>query len=430
MATWQAGQAIAGTGLTLRQRLSGEEPWGTIWRTTHQTHGLTITVFYRGDVGRALFEEAQPGLRRWQELAGRSIAGLLPILDINPNALCVTVADPGGPTLRERFAAGWQTLREPADALIALAKVLVFTKTYELPAVGITPDTVIETGKNPDAPWCLLPVAPGVRQHAGQMAAGRYTAPEVSGDAPLLDLNSDSYAMSWLALDIYRQDFSAPRDPATLRTELPFPRLRTILGNGLRPTKGVYDDPKFFQLALERWVKNEMAEDWKEEQERQAASVRKPWQQKLHDNQVLLKRVGIGAGSLLLVIFLVMCIPRLFTTSNTEKTPYGTVNLFFERLKAGDVAGAQKYTTGGATIQADALLREIRGMEAKNLTSRFGSAIPQVQGAGDVRTVKIDLKGVNGDLFMMAEMTIRQQPGGIWRVDELYYKPLREEAEK
>lgn len=431
MATWQAGQTIAEAGVTLRQRIGGEEPWGVIWRGTHATHGPVIAVFYRGDVGRALFDEARAGLARWQELAAaKLVAGLLPILELNEDAPYLLVPDGGGRTIRERFVGGWPSLREPADALVAIAKILVYTKTYELPAVGITPDNVIESGPHGDAPWSLIPVAPSATRQAAQVSAGRYAAPEVVAGGNIAELNADSYGLSWLALDIYRKDFSAPRDPARIREQLPYQRLRTILGNGLRLNKGIYDDPKFFQLALERWIKNEMAEDSKEEDERQAAQVRKPWQQKLHDNRTIITRAGIALGSVILLLLMVMCVPKLFVAGATEKTPHGLVKLYYKALVANDPATAKKYTTNMAGPMTDQLLAEIHSMEAKSQCSKFAQAVPGIQGDGAARNVKTDLKGKNGDLFMMTEMTIRQQPGGEWRIDELYFKSLVDEAQK
>ncbi|MCC5875474.1 MAG: hypothetical protein JJU11_04565, partial [Candidatus Sumerlaeia bacterium] len=211
-----------------------------------------------------------------------------------------------------------------------------------------------------------------------------------------------------------------------LRDAIPYQRLRVALTNGLKPSRGRYGDPKLTEIALRRWFRMEMEADINDITMAQAAAERTPLQQKIHENKKLLTQAGIGAGVLVVIILLVLAIPRMFTSRDSTQTPYGLVNLYHAALIDRNADAAKSYTTGEATPQTDRLLELIEEMKSQNLASDFSNAIPQVAGAGPVRTVKTDLRGSAGDTFIQTEMNISQGDDGIWVINGLFFNPTRE----
>lgn len=406
------------------------DTWGEIWRASHDTRGPVFLVCYNGPRGAAVLAEARPTLERWQQLAE---SGQFPhLLEIHEwvqigGATALIVRNPGGRTFREAFSQrDEKALKSRAGALANIAKGLVIAKHYGLHFAGITPDTVVEAQPNSDAPWRLIPVAPGARTNADVLSGGRYLAPELATSDKIDDLNADVYGLSWLAIEAFAGDFLLERNPARLREYVIFQRLRTLLSNGVTPAKGLYSDPKLFQIGLERWAKNEADDDLREVEEARAAAGRTKSQQWFHTHRRSLV-IGLVSAVILLILGLGLALmPRLLTASNTTKTPYGVTNLFFEALVARDTNKARSYTTGEATGQVEALMGAIATMEQQNLASRFAKAVPSVQGAGQSRNVKVDLKGRSGDLFMIAEMTLRQADGGTWAIEKLFFEPTRQ----
>ncbi|CAN5171959.1 hypothetical protein BH09SUM1_BH09SUM1_32020 [soil metagenome] len=427
MSEFDPQSAVARTSCTLTA-LVAEEEWGALWRGTHPEKGNVLVVIYGPSVGGlGLYDEAAASLQQWERLAsGGTAPGLLKIYQVarEENVVVLVAEDPGGRFLGEFAGDATIGLKDMGRCFAAIARSLIIARAYEIPFVGLTMFGAVEDKSQKDFPWRLLPIAPGARR-ASVLAAGRYAPPELADAASLPELNADSYSLARLWVDVLAQDNSFDFTKEKLREVVPYPRLRTMLNNGLTPAKGAYGDPKLTQIAIDRWLKEAADEDLKEVKETADAAGRSVAQQKLHENKGLLAKVGIGLAAVAVLVLLVMAVPAMFRSTNTNKTPYGTLNLYFAALAKGDTAGAKSYTMGEATPQTDNLKAEIERMEKAGLASKFGEGVPQVHGDGDVRTVKADLKGENHDLFMNVEMTIRKQPMTDWKIDTLFFKPLR-----
>jgi hypothetical protein len=414
---------------TLGEVVYADKAWGGIWHGEHASFGKVLFVIYSTGDGREMLKEALPVLERWKLLAHGSAPGLLNVLDVKADARVphVVVKGTDGSTLHTRIHHGQMEVKDRMRAIAAVAKTLSLSKTYEIPFVGIAPWSIIAV-QDHDAPWQLIPVAPGAVKHAKLLNHGKYIPPSI-GQGDINELNPDVFSLSLIGIEAVVGDFHGEESPVAKRDAVPYERLRMILTNGLKQNKGAYDDPKMLQLALERWIKAEADEDIKEHQAKVAASQRTPFQQRVFENRRLLIGGGGAVLGLIFCVFVVICIMNAFSSENTEHTPYGMLNLYFEAIEDGDAAEAKKYATGAAAIVTDNLLAEIRSLEERNLASKFAEAVPRVAGDTGTRTAKIDLKGENGDLFMEAEATIRVEPTGEWRITDLYFKPLRGEQE-
>ncbi len=423
------GLEIPETGCRLKQAVL-QDSWGEIWRADHSHHGQVFLVLYTTEAGEAVFEEALPGLKRWKEVSNSGmVPNLLPILEIHEETAfpSVLVQDPGGRSLRELASEGPLDVRVIASIIVAVARGLLLARSYEIFSVALSPDMIIEHPGG-QANWRLLPVAPNARQGALQIWNGRYEPPEIANSQYKLDeLSPDVYGLSWMFVDLIAGNFSLRRSSAMIREYVPYPRLRTLIENGVAPRSGSYGDPKLTQIAVERWLKNEAAEDIRAFQAKQPGNKKGKAQQVMQGKGRLIGQILILVLLLGFLICAVAVIPGLFQTQNTVSTPYGLSNLFLEELVQRDAQGAQAYAEGEAEGQVPRILREIEQMEQQALASRFAEAVPQVHGDGATRTVQVDLKGENGDLFMTAEMTIQRQDNGEWRVEQLFYKSTREE---
>lgn len=406
-----------------------EEAWGSLWRAEHAEFGAVIAVCYQGSKGRALFEECLPHLRQWEKIAGSAAKCLLRIRAlVEGKAPYLLVENPGGMFLHEKLvAAGPFGLEDGARCFRSVAQGLVYTNIFEIPHAGLAPYTLLEDPASPkEEPWKLLPVGPGALKNAKLIARGRYMAPELANHGTPADLRADSYAAAWLWAEAATGNLALKHNLEALSTALPHVRLRTILRGGFEPHRGVYMEPKLLQVAADRYLKTEAAEDRKDEEEARAAATRSPAQRWIaeHQPQLILGSKVLGVVvALLLVVWLV---PAMFTTTNTPRTPYGMVNLYLEALVARNLPAAQRFATGEAVGQTAAMLADIERMEKANLASRFSRGLPQVSGSGEARTVKVDMRGKNGDIFMAAEMTIRQASTGNWSVETLFFKAMRE----
>ncbi len=406
------------------------EPWGEVWRGSHPRHGAALFVVYTGPHGPALFAEALPGLRRWQQVAqSGTCPELIAIHEIREGSPAVVVAaDPGGPTLREIAAKGPIEPRKAMTIVRHAARAVLLARSYDTQAAGLSPDLLFQApaGSPADAPpWRLLPVGPNAPRAIVHVAGGRYLPPETAGHPSFLELCPDSYGLAWLAVELIAGDFMLPRDHTRIKEWIPYARLRTMLANGLTPAKGSYGDPKLIQLGIDRWLKTEAVEDIAEVEAAKRATERPPALNWIHQHRRTLIQAGVGVLVLLVILCGIYAVPRMLTPGNTTKTPYGVTNLFFEALVARDANKARGLAQGEGAGQVDRILEEIARMERDGLASPFAKAVPQVAGAGPARTVKVDLKGKNNDLFMIAEMTIRETATGDWKVDTLFFEPTR-----
>jgi len=415
--------ALKRAGLTGASSICREE-WGAIYRATHRTYGPVIAVLYAPE-SRSLFDAALPGLERWGNIAGGTVPGLLQIREVNgetdtPLVICT---DPGGPTLAD-YAAEPRALKDIAAVFLDAARDLALAKTYEINLAGLTPFTLL---LDPQAKaWKLLPVFPNSARGVKQLTGGRYAPPELEVGARLDELNADSYALARLWVDVLAGMPDRPLTPEAMRELIPHPRLRTLLRNGLTPSRGVYGETKLAQLGIERWLKKEADEDIAEVEEAAASAQRTPMQQKLHEYRPLLIKAGIAAAILLVLVALLVALPKMFATPKTTKTPYGMLALWGDALVARNAPLARNYTNPGAAAQSDALISDIERMERDALASRLKTVTPNVAGDGNTRTAKIDLYGTSGDLFMKAEATIKADDSGNWKIDTLFFQPQRE----
>lgn len=425
------GNLIQGTSYVLGDALA-EDAWGRLWRARDDQGKEVFAVTYETEAGAALFREALPALKRWREVATPSACPEhLPIVQIEEHGPIpfVLVKDPGGTTLREFSGGKPMDPSGAAKAMTAISGALLRGTSYDIHVHNITPDSIIAVPGDQSTPWRLLPIAPGVKKHADQVWNGRYAPPELARTDDINKLKPDMYALSWMLADLIAGDFSLPRDQSRLKEHLPYPRLRTLLGNGMRPRDGSYGDPKLTEMGLKHWVaadaQDDLAEARRAMQEAQGGGPAK-LKHSIKDNQKIITQ----AAALLLIVILILAgifiVPGMLRAKNTVNTPYGLSNLFIEALVERDADKARQYTTGEATGVVETMLREIQAMEDQNQASRFAEGVPVVAGAGNARTVKVDLKGENGDLFMIAEMTIQREDGNEWKVEKLFYKSTRE----
>ncbi len=414
-------------GVALQDCLA-ECRWGRVWRG--QADGEWRLVLLYSAEALPLSPDERAALEAWQRVGGTDAAPMLArILDIGegPEPYLV-LGDPGGKTVRAEFPPGRHGLVDRMRAARDIAKACVIAAAHGVPLAAVTPDSVVGSG-SPDAEahWVLLPVGLQAPATVELACDGRYLAPSLPQEPDAWrDFHPASYAAGWLAVELAASDWGLPREPARLPEWVRWKRLRTLLGNALLPSQGHFGDPRLLQLGLDHWLKYDSSEDLREADREERAGRLPPWRIWLEDNRLLLVQGGIAGAVLLFLIGMFLIGPRLFVAENTNRTPYGVTNLFWEAMIDGDVDQAQEFTIDSATAQAPALLAAIRRMEEQNLASRFTSAVPQVRGAGQTRTVAVDLRGEAGDVFMRAEMVLRGNSMGEWEVQQLLFEPLRE----
>lgn len=428
MAELEAGAEIPGTnGCTFVEELAAE-PWGKIERAKHPGHGDVLLVRYTTGEGRQLFEEAREGLEKWKSIRENNLClQFLAIHEINGDidTPYLVIEDGGGRPMADPSIMGGDIPQAPVVFWEWANRAIVEAHDCDFSHIGLSGLTLFVTGQE-DPAYRILPIAPGARKKAALVNGGRYIPEEIESALPLDELNPDSYAAALMTAQWLTGQADPPTHGEAFREAIPYQRLRVAITNGLVPSGGKYGDPKLTEIALRRWFRMEMAEDLKEIREAKEASERTPFQQKLHDNRKLITQGGIGLGVVVLLLILVMALPRMFTTRDTINTPYGLVNLFHAALIEKNAAGAKGYTSGEATPQTDRLLDLINEMQERNLASPFNRAVPQVAGAGGMRTVKTDLRGSAGDTFIQTEMNIQENPDGTWTIVGLFFTPMRE----
>lgn len=431
MSDLTTGKKLANTSWKLQTQLT-QESWGQIWRVTNDLEETALTVVYQNQEGKALFQEALPTLLRWKEIAFSGVApGLLNILEIHqdqPDPFTLIQDPNNGLNLRQYISKNLPGIKKTTRALRQVTRCLLLAETYDIPWIGLAPDLIIEWPGNVDAPWAVIPLAPGATNLGAKLWEQRYSSPKLGAPDNPENFNGDVYALGLILAEMGAGNTGIPRDPATLKSYVLYERLRMIVDSSLTLEKsGAYPNPKLLQFGLERWLKNEADEDIREHKTRIASSQRSEVNNWLVNNKkILLQITGLVAGLLFLVWF-VFWVPTLFTSKATIKSPYGLAELFFDELIDGDAPGARIYTKDEATGQVDRILAEIGRMEKENQASKFATAVPHVQGAGNARVVKIALKGENGDLFMNAEMTIKADDNEDWYVANLFFASARTE---
>lgn len=426
MSPLEAGKEIHGTPLVANSPV-WQESWGAVWRGTHDKYGDVFIVIYDGESGPALFQEVLPSLKRWKEVsdlgATPGLLGIHEIIETGSSPMLV-IENPGDRTLHEVAREHRLELNKLGKVMHAVSKGVLLARSYEIWSTGLCPQIVVKDRGFQGGGWRLMPVAPCAIHHAREVAEGIYVPPEVKPGAEISKLCPDSFALSWMFADLAAGEVIQPRQPAILHQKLPYARLRTLVENGMQPLEGSYGDPKMAQLGIDRWLKEGVEEDIREHRQEERAKTSK-LPAFMIGREKLFMQLGIGAVLLIVIGMAVAYVPSLFSVKNTRNTPYGISNLFLGEIMERDAAGAKEYARGAATGQVDRLLAAIKAMEDANLASPFNRAVPQVHGDGKARTVKVDLWGENGDVFMIAEMTIRADDQGIWTVDELFYKELR-----
>ncbi len=403
------------------------ESWGEILRVRQDGGKTLLAIAYLGQDGAALYEESRAGLERWTTLARDTCPALLKIqevLVIEGGALLL-VEDPGGPPLGAMKRSSPPALANQARMVGALAKLLEQLYAYDLSPVGVSPATIFYDSARPETRWRLAPVAPGAARAAARLAGGRYAAPELAGASAPARLNADVYSLGWLWAELAAGRFDLGRAPQTLETAIPYTRLRTVLRGAVEPRGGRYGEPRLLALAAQNYAKTEAEEDLREVAEAARAAGRTPWKQWVFERRRLLIQAGAGLALLIVILLALFALPRMFRAGNTLKTPYGAVNLYFESLAERDLARARECAKDWAVNETERLMQRIEFMENEHLASRFKKALPSIHGDGATRTVKADLQGENGDVFMRAEMTIRRQDSGDWLIDNLFFEELR-----
>src|SRR5690606_20748904 len=119
-------------------------------------------------------------------------------------------------------------VRQPGAALHDAAQTVVKANTYELFALGLTPDTIVHSPDHDERKWRLLPIVPGTRRAQSTILGGRYAPPELTSATDLDVLHPDTYAISWIFVELCKCDFTIPHDVSRLKEYCPYSRLRTL----------------------------------------------------------------------------------------------------------------------------------------------------------------------------------------------------------
>ncbi|MCB2153334.1 hypothetical protein KQI84_00480 [bacterium] len=428
MAKLQPGKQIPDSKAVPKELLA-EDSWGEIWRAEHDKHGTVILVAFTTPKGAEMLMDGRDGLVNWNKMAGAEVPQLARVLHVSPTEPLphLLVEDPGGRTLRAALPDMIDNPVSQGSWAYSIVRGLHQADVYEMAPVGITPDNLIHCPGSQEAPWKIIPIAPRSLLASRTIAGGRYHAKELDTSGKPHDIHADLYSFSWLWLELQAGNFNIPHEPNALKQFVPHKRLATVIANNLQSRNGEFSEPRLAELGVQRWVKHDIKEDLKEFKEKTDAAKRSNFQQYMFENRKWLIQIGLSLFIIICVLLSVLAVKGLFTTSGSRDTPYGIMTLYLDEFVGQrDVTGAQAYTTGQATTQTERLFAEIEDMEQNGKASHMTEAMPVVRGSGNARTVKVDFKGVNNDVFMIAEMNIRANDRGQWVIEEIYYKNKRD----
>jgi len=424
MPVFEAGALVEQFRTTLKTLIL-EQPWGELWRAEHEKHGTVLFAAYSGARGEAHFGATRVRIAQWNRRAD-VFPGLSPILEEHGSSAIpvLILKDPGGGSLREKVAKGHLGVADASQMAKDVSSALAGLAHEGIGPIGLTPDHI---HLRSDFGYVIVPYALLDPAHAETTAAGEWLPPELRESRTPDSVHADVFAATLLTVGALLGDLSAPPPPASIRSGLSCKRLALVLSNGVSPRNGAYTEPKTTALLLDRYRKTEMAADLADAKEAVAATTRSPIAAKVHANRGPLLLAGKIAGVLAVLALLVFGIITATKGGPADSTPRGLSRVYFEALVARDAAAATAFTEGEATAQTHAILADIKRMEDKHLTSKFGSAnSPRM---GDANASKIQAKttlvGEAGDPFMEVEFVLEKK-GERWKMVGLLFKPMRE----
>lgn len=424
MPAFEAGAVLDQFELTLKG-LVLEQPWGELWRAEHKKHGAVLFAAYSGVRGEAHFSATRARLAQWNRRS-EVFPGLFPILEEHGSSAIpvLIIGDPGGGSLREKIAGGRLGAADAAHMAQDLSAALAGLAHEGIGPIGLTADHV---HLRSDFGYVIIPFALLDAAHPDTTCAQAFLPPELKDSRTPDSVHADVFSATLLAAGAMLGDVTNAPPAAQIRSMLPYKRLGLVLSNGVAPRNGAYTEPKTTALLLDRYRKTELAADLADAKEAVAATTRSPAAAAVHANRGPLILVGKIAGVVAVLALLVFGIMSATKGGPPESTPRGLSRVYFEALVARDATAAAAFTEGEATPQTHALLADIKRMEDKHLTSKFGSASAPRMGDANASKIqaKTTLSGEAGDPFMEVEFVVEKK-GETWKVVGLLFKPMRE----
>jgi hypothetical protein len=424
MSAFEAGAVLDQFKLTLKG-LVLEQPWGELWRAEHEKHGAVLFAAYSGARGEAHFSATRARIAQWNRRS-EVFPGLSPILEEHGSSAIpvLILQDPGGGSLREKVAGGPLGVADASQMAKDVAAALAGLAHEGIGPIGLTADHI---HLRSDFGFVIVPYALLDAAHPETTGAAQWLPPELKESRTPDSVHADVYAATLLTAGAILGDVEHAPSAASVRAGLPYKRLGLVLSNGVAARNGAYTEPKTTALLLDRYRKTEMASDLADAKEAVAATTRSPMAATVHANRAPLILAGKIAGVVAVLALLVFGIMSATKGGPADSTPRGLSRVYFEALIARDATAATAFTEGEGTSQTHAILADIKRMEDKHLTSKFGSVnSPRM---GDANASKIQAKttllGEAGDPFMEVEFVVEKK-GEHWKVVGLLFKPMRE----
>jgi hypothetical protein len=448
MAMCKPGREVPGQHVVTNALVVDEE-WGEMWRAEHDGFGKVLFIAYTTPLGVKMFQEALPALERWKASSHGADQRLLGIRMISADTAIpyLLVEDTGGPTLRE--LANDPTRAVAPDDYVkwfaGLFEGIVAAMNLNLVPIGVSPDTVFYDPNNAGARWRLAPVGPGGACRSGLIGRGRYVPRELAHMADVSLTHADTYGLSWILAEILAGRDDMPRLPSVLDETIGMERLATELKAGVQSQNGVCMEPMGMAMVLKRWLRNDAEKEmkaWRKAHKKATgkagASVSRAAVPKVKAKRKSSDGGGTFAVGLLLSLLkigLVLAVfgaaafgtYKLFTTTDTNKTPLGTARLFCKEVVANNQAGALQYTTGNAVGQTEELFTLLRVIREGNLASPLAEAQAVTERTGAQSFIgQATLKGTSGESFLLLTFRLHEQEDGTYRIYELDWEGLNQ----
>lgn len=405
-----------------------EEAWGEIWRGARQDGSRVFIVAYSTEEGDELFEESAAALEAWKRSQGMSCPHFLPVLEIHGGAIpMVIVEDPGGPTLRQRVLdaeAPELTPKQQGTMALHVARALMEAETYNAGPLGLSPDVIVACPEDRDAPWKVLPVAPGTARVYTYLAGGRYAAPELATTGRPNAIHPDTFAVACLWFESFRKDFESPA--GHVGDAIPYDGLRFQIENGLVAKNGEYKEPNMFVIGIEQWVRKQADIDFGDYEKKKKRAKRGALVNFFLDNQVFFKW-GVAVLAFLGGAYggyWYVATYRPFQAPLSERNETMVYETYLNALAAEDSMGALSLTSGHATGATEDLFErfaELRERHGPAATVRLESRRAGFGNRRDVETTVVDRAGAPVALL---SLVVTQRSDGRWIISNVYFRPL------
>jgi hypothetical protein len=389
-----------------------------------------------------MFKEALSYLGRWKESCRTPEQRLLGIKHLSPDTAIpyMLVEDTGGPTLRE-VANDPEKEINPDDYVkwfSGLCEAVTNATNMNLVPIGISPDTVFYDAGNPGARWRICPIAPGLAMRNGLIGRGRFTPKELSHMPDVSTTHADTYALSWMLIDIVSGRPDLPRLTSVIDEAFPLEKLGRDLKGSATSQNGACVEPQMMDTILKRWLRNDAEKEVKKylkthKKGKKAKPGAKPaTAAKSKSAPKAKKSSSSNAGAyvrMILMTLLKLTIVlvafaggayggyRLFTSKDTNKTALGTARLWSKAIVADDLQGALAFTSDEGEYQTKQLFDTIAYIEKSNSASPLASANAVTEKTSAKGYLgQATLQGENGDSFLVVTFKLHEQDDGTYRI--------------